>query len=151
FGSRSLVPERTPMVPDTVFDLSSLTKPLATTTAVMLLARQGKLRPDDRGTRFVPNFGVHGKFGVAVRPLLAHRQGLPAWRPFYQDVTRATAGRPNHLASRGAREFVYEQIHRMHLEYPTGSQSLYSDLGFLLLGELIELVAQAPLDRVCHE
>ena len=60
-------------------------------------------------------------------------------------------GRPNHLASRGAREFVYEQIHRERLEYPPGTQAVYSDLGFLLLGELVELVAQAPLDRVCHE
>jgi len=151
FGSRSIVPERTPMAVETVFDLSSLTKPLATTTAVMLLARQGKLRPDDRVTRFVPNFGVHGKFGVTVRHLLAHCSGLPAWRPFYEDVVRGTQGRPNHLASRGAREFVYEQIHRQQLECPPGTRSIYSDLGFLLLGELVELVAQAPLDRVCHE
>jgi CubicO group peptidase (beta-lactamase class C family) len=151
FGCRSLVPERTPMAADTVFDVSSLTKPLATTTMVMLLTRQGKLRPEDRVTRLVQNFGAHGKFGVTVRHLLAHCSGLPAWRPFYRDVARAAAGRPNHLASRGAREFVYEQIHRERLEYPTGTQSVYSDLGFLLLGELIELVAQAPLDRVCHE
>ena len=151
FGSRSIVPERTPMAPDTVFDLSSLTKPLATTALVMLLTREGKLRPDDRVTRFVQNFGVHGKIGVTMRHLLAHCSGLPAWRPFYRDIARAAAGRPNHLASRGAREFVYEQIHREQLEYPTGTQAVYSDLGFLLLGELIELVAQAPLDRVFHE
>ncbi len=151
FGSRSLVPDRTPMAADTVFDVSSLTKPLATTTMVMLLARQGKLRPEDRVTRFVQNFGAHGKFGVTVRHLLAHCSGLPAWRPFYRDVARAALGRPNHVASRGAREFVYEQIHRERLEYPPGTQTVYSDLGFLLLGELIELVAQAPLDRVCHE
>jgi CubicO group peptidase (beta-lactamase class C family) len=151
FGCRSLVPERTPMAADTVFDLSSLTKPLATTTMVMLLAQQGTLRPEDRVTRFVQNFGAHGKFGVTVRHLLAHCSGLPAWRPFYRDVARVAQGRPNHVASRGAREFVYEQIHRERLEYPTGTQSVYSDLGFLLLGELVELVAQAPLDRVCHE
>jgi CubicO group peptidase (beta-lactamase class C family) len=151
FGQRRLVPERAPLAADTVFDLSSLTKPLATTTMLMLLAREGKLRPEDRVTRFVQNFGAHGKFGVTVRHLLAHCSGLPAWRPFYRDIARAAHGRPNHLASRGAREFVYEQIHRERLEYPTGAQSVYSDLGFLLLGELIELVAQAPLDRVCHE
>jgi CubicO group peptidase (beta-lactamase class C family) len=151
FGSRSLVPERSPMALDTVFDLSSLTKPLATTTMVMLLAREGKLRPEDRVTRFVQNFGAHGKFGVTVRHLLAHCSGLPAWRPFYRDVTRNAQGRPNHVASRGAREFVYEQIHRERLEAAPGTQSIYSDLGFLLLGELIELVVQAPLDRACHE
>jgi serine-type D-Ala-D-Ala carboxypeptidase len=151
FGSRSILPERTPMKRDTVFDLSSLTKPLATATAVMLLARQGKLRPEDRVTRFIPNFGVHGKFGVSVRHLLAHCSGLPAWRPFYEEITRGSQGRANMPSSRGAREFVYEQIHRERLEHPPGAHAVYSDLGFLLLGELIELVTQTPLDRVCHE
>jgi serine-type D-Ala-D-Ala carboxypeptidase len=151
FGSRSLVPERTPMARDTVFDLSSLTKPLATATAVMLLAREGKLRPEDRVTRFIPNFGVHGKFGVSVRHLLAHCSGLPAWRPFYEEITRGAQGRADMPSSRGAREFVYERIHRERLEHPPGTHAVYSDLGFLLLGELVELVTQMPLDRVCHE
>jgi CubicO group peptidase (beta-lactamase class C family) len=151
FGSRSVVPELTPMARDTVFDLSSLTKPLATATAVMLLAREGKLRPEDRVTRFIPNFGVHGKFGVSVRHLLAHCSGLPAWRPFYQEITRGAQGRADLPSSRGAREFVYERIHRERLEHPPGTHAVYSDLGFLLLGELIELVTQTPLDRVCHE
>lgn len=151
FGCRSLVPERTPLARDTVFDLSSLTKPLATTTLVMLLASEGKLRPEDRVTRFVPNFGAHGKFGVTVRHLLAHCSGLPAWRPYYQDIARAAHGRADQIAGRGAREFVYERIHRERLEYAPGTQAVYSDLGFLLLGELIELVAHAPLDRLCHE
>jgi CubicO group peptidase (beta-lactamase class C family) len=151
FGSRSIEPERTPMARDTVFDLSSLTKPLATTTAVMLLAREGKLRPEDRVTRFIPNFGVHGKFGVSVRHLLAHCSGLPAWRPFYEDITRGSQGRADIPSSRGAREFVYERIHRERLEQSPGTRAVYSDLGFLLLGELIELVTQSPLDRVCHE
>ena len=151
FGSRSVVPERTPMARDTVFDLSSLTKPLATATAVMLLAREGKLRPEDRVTRFIPNFGVHGKFGVSVRHLLAHCSGLPAWRPFYEEITRGAQGRADLPSSRGAREFVYERIHRERLEHPPGTHAVYSDLGFLLLGELVELVTQMPLDRVCHE
>jgi CubicO group peptidase (beta-lactamase class C family) len=63
------------MKADTIFDLSSLTKPLATTTAIMLLVREGKIRLDDRVTRFFPNFGVHGKIHVTVRSLLAHCSG----------------------------------------------------------------------------
>jgi CubicO group peptidase (beta-lactamase class C family) len=55
------------MQADTIFDLSSLTKPLATTTAIMLLMREGKIRLDDRVTRFFPNFGVHGKIQVTIR------------------------------------------------------------------------------------
>ena len=61
FGHRSLVPERSPMRMETVFDLSSLTKPLATTVAVMMLVRENKLRLADRVTRFFHNFGVHDK------------------------------------------------------------------------------------------
>ena len=87
FGCRSLEPERTPMHPETVFDLSSLTKPLATTTACLLLVRDHKLRLDDRVTRFLPNFGVHGKTHVTVRQLLAHCGGLAAWRPFYEEAS----------------------------------------------------------------
>jgi CubicO group peptidase (beta-lactamase class C family) len=152
FGSRSVEPQRTPMERHTVFDLSSLTKPLATSTAVMLLVREGKLRVEDRVTRFIPNFGVYGKAGISVHHLLAHCSGLAAWRPFHTEVAEAARSRRSPtLASRSAREFIYEQIHRARLEYPPASRSLYSDLGFLLLGELVELVAGATLDRVCHE
>ena len=105
FGSRSLEPQQTRMEPDTVFDLSSLTKPLATTTAVMLLVREGKIRVEDRVSRFIPNFGVHGKAGVSVRHLLAHCSGLAALRPFHREIAEAPRNqRPSRLASRGARQ-----------------------------------------------
>src|SRR5579862_230096 len=75
FGFRSLVPQRQPMELDTVFDLSSLTKPLATTIAVMILVREGKLRLDDRVTRFFHNYGVHAKTYTTFLHLLAHCSG----------------------------------------------------------------------------
>ena len=151
-GYRSLEPTRTPMHPDTVFDLSSLTKPLATATAFLQLVEQGRVAFDDRLTRFFPNFGVHGKTQVTFRHLLAHCSGLAAWHPFYKEVERIERhGRLNFLASRGARVHVYEQVHRERLEYPTASRSLYSDLGFMLLGEFIELITGTTLDRYCHE
>ncbi|HTR63633.1 MAG TPA: serine hydrolase domain-containing protein, partial [Candidatus Binataceae bacterium] len=75
FGHRSLVPTRTPMKIDTVFDLSSLTKALATTVAAMILTRDGKLRLNDRVTRFFHNFGVHGKTAITFRQLLSHSSG----------------------------------------------------------------------------
>ena len=152
FGSRSREPERTPMRADTVFDLSSLTKALATTTAFMLLVREGKVRVDDRVTRFFPNFGVHGKTGVTFRHLLTHSSGLPAWRPYFKDIVRVEKeGRPNFVASHGAREYVYELIHRERLEYDTGTHSVYSDVGFMLVGELVETVGGTSLDRFCRE
>ena len=152
FGSRRLDPRPDPMQPDTVFDLSSLTKPLATATAFMLLVQDRKVQLDDRVTRFFPNFGVHGKTYVTFRHLLAHCSGLAAWRPYFREIARRDReGRLNFLASQGAKEFVYEKIHREPAEYETGTQSLYSDLGFMLLGQLIELVTRGPLDRFCRE
>ena len=81
FGYRSLVPDKSPMQLETIFDLASLTKPLATAIAMMLLVREKKIRLEDRVTRFFPNFGVFGKTHVTFRHLLAHCSGLPAWKP----------------------------------------------------------------------
>ena len=152
FGFRSLEPDRSPMRLETVFDLSSLTKPFATTVAVMILTRDGKLRLDDRVTRFFHNFGVHGKGYVTFRQLLAHCSGLAAWRPFHQQVAEVErSGKVNFMASHGAKEFVYEQIHREKPEYPPTSKMLYSDLNFMLLGETVEQVSGMALNRVCRE
>jgi CubicO group peptidase (beta-lactamase class C family) len=152
FGVRGRDEMATPVQVDTIFDLSSLTKALATTTAVMLLVREHKLHIDDRVTRFFHNFGVHGKTHVTFRHVLAHCSGLPGWKPFFRDIMRIEReGRVNFVASRGAKEWVYEQIHREHPEYEPGTRSVYSDLGFMLLGELVELVTRTPLDRFCHE
>jgi CubicO group peptidase (beta-lactamase class C family) len=152
FGNRSLQPDRSPMRIDTVFDLSSLTKPLATTIAVMMLARDGKMRLDDRVTRFFHNFGVHGKAYVTFRQLLAHCSGLAAWRPFYQQIAEVEkSGKVNFMASRGAKEFVYEEIHRERPEYAPGGNFLYSDLNFMLLGEMVEQVGGGSLNRFCRE
>lgn len=152
FGLRSLEPTRTPMTRDIVFDLSSLTKALVTTTAVMLLVREGKVRLEDRVTRFLQNFGVHGKTHVEIRHLLAHCSGLPAWRPFYKEVAKAERkGTTRFSGLRGIRSMVFEAIHRERPDYPVGTKAVYSDLGFLLLGELIELVTHQALDRFCQD
>jgi CubicO group peptidase (beta-lactamase class C family) len=152
FGWRSLEPERTPMRPDTIFDLSSLTKALATTTAFMLLVKEGKAQIDDRVTRLFHNFGVHGKTHVTFRHLLSHCSGLAAWRPYFRQVEQVEReGRLGFLASAGAKEFVYQQIEREKVEYEPGTKSVYSDLGFMLLGATVELVTRMPLDRACHE
>ncbi len=152
FGHRTLQPERSSMQLDTVFDLSSLTKPLATTIAIMMLVRDAKLRLDERVTRFFHNFGVHGKSHVTFRQLLAHCSGLAAWRPYYQQIAAVEkGGKVNFMASRGAKEFVYDEIHRERPEYPPGSKSLYSDLNFILLGEVVEQVTGMVLNRFCRD
>ncbi|MBI2347948.1 MAG: serine hydrolase, partial [Deltaproteobacteria bacterium] len=152
FGHRSLVPEKSPMQLETIFDLASLTKPLATTIATMLLVREKKIRLEDRVTRFFPNFGVFGKTHVTFRHLLAHCSGLPAWKPYYEDIVKGEReGKINFVASRAAKSYVFEQIHREKSLASPGTQGLYSDLGFMLLGEVIEEVTGWTLDRYCQD
>jgi len=152
FGSRSIIPERMPMRLETVFDLSSLTKPLATTIAVMTLVRDNKVRLDDRVTRFFHNFGTRGKGPVTFRHLLAHCSGLAAWRPFYQQVAEIEkGGKVNFMASHGAKEFIYEEIHRDKPEAPAATRMIYSDLNFMLLGEVVEQVTGMALNRFCRD
>ncbi|HZR84352.1 MAG TPA: serine hydrolase domain-containing protein [Candidatus Binatia bacterium] len=151
-GSRSIEPERAAMRPEVVFDLSSLTKPLATTLAFLLLVKERRVAVDDRVTRYFHNFGVHGKGRVTFRHLLTHSSGLAAHRPFYKDIARLErqAGRLNFVASRGAKEWVFEQIHREKLEAEPGTKVIYSDLGFMLLGQVVETITRQTLDRFCH-
>jgi CubicO group peptidase (beta-lactamase class C family) len=152
FGFRSLLPEKTSLDTNTIFDLASLTKPLATTIAVMMLLREKKLRLDDRVTRFIPTFGVFGKSSVNLRHLLNHSSGLPAWKPYHEDIVKQEkGGRINFVASHAAKNYVLGQIHHEKPLSPAGTQGLYSDLGFLLLGEVVEIVSASTLDRFCHE
>lgn len=152
FGYRTLIPDPQPLRLDTVFDLSSLTKPLATTIVVMMLVREGKLRLEDRLTRFFHNFGVYGKGGITFRHLLAHCSGLASWRPFFQQVAEVEkGGKVNFMASHGAKEFVYEQIHREKPEAPPATKVIYSDLNFILLGETVERIVGTGLNRICRE
>ncbi|HEV3112996.1 MAG TPA: serine hydrolase domain-containing protein [Candidatus Binataceae bacterium] len=152
FGWRQNVPERHPMQLETVFDLSSLTKALATSVAIMMLIREGKVRLDDRVTRYFHNFGVHGKTYITFRHLLGHYSGLAGWRPYYEQIVQIERnGRVNFMASRGAKEYVYEQIHREKLEAPAATRAIYSDLNFMLLGEVVEQITGLGLHRFCRD
>ncbi|MGH8006464.1 MAG: serine hydrolase domain-containing protein, partial [Candidatus Binatia bacterium] len=152
-GWRSLEPDQTPLNEETIFDLASLTKPLATTLAVMILVKEKRLRIDDRVTRFFPNFGVYGKTSITFRHLLSHSSGLPAWRPYYQEIVQreTKGGKIGTFGTRSAREFVYTQLQREKLEVPPGQQAIYSDLGFMMLGAVIEKISDMALDQYCRE
>ena len=147
-GSRNLEAIDAPVAVDTVFDLASLTKPLATTIAILMLVRDRRLDLDERVARYLPHFGVFGKSAVTIRHLLNHTSGLAAHRPYFREASRL--GRLNFLASREARAWVYEQVQRERLEAPLGARVLYSDLGFLTLGQLVENVSAMSLDQFCH-
>src|SRR5437867_155329 len=152
FGYRSLIPEKTALQLNTIFDLASLTKPLATTVAIMLLIGGKKIRLDDQVTRFIPTFGVFGKHPSTVRQLLNHSSGLPAWKSYYEVMVKMEkSGRINFIASRAAKGYVLEEIHREKPLTPPGTQALYSDLGFMVLGEIVEALTGFNLDRFCQD
>ena len=146
FGHRSLIPEREEMPSETIFDLASLTKVVATTTAAMVLYERGEIALEDPAARFIPEFGANGKADVALRHLLTHSSGLPAWVDL-----RAVLPEGIEPGSTEARQFAYDQIHRMPLEYATGSATTYSDLGFIFLAEIVERLTGGSLDRFCRE
>ena len=133
FGQRALVPEREPMTLDTIFDAASLTKVVATTTSVMLLVEEGRLRLSDRAAAFIPEFARYGKGDITIRHLLTHTSGL---RP---DVDLSFEWVGYDEALRLAAEEV--------LVAPPDQRFVYSDIGFFVLGEIVARVAGMPFDR----
>ena len=132
---------------DTVFDIASLTGVVVTATLIMRLVESGRVKLEDRVSKFLTGFGVHGKSDITIAHLLTHTSGLPAWHPFCEELLQLNAGaRLGILASRGARDYVYNELRRIEPRYAVGSREMYSDLGFLLLGEVIEAVEGVRLD-----
>ena len=152
FGSKSLVPTNTPMLCSTIFDVASLTKPLATTTAVMLLIDDQEIGLEDQVTRFLPKVVASGKSLITVRHLLNHSSGLPAWKPFFQEIVGCEKNDTiNSVQARTAKTYILEAIYGEKPLNPPGAQSVYSDLGFMVLGEIIETVSTTALDEFCDE
>jgi CubicO group peptidase (beta-lactamase class C family) len=145
-------PERIAMQRETVFDLASLTKPIATATAVMLLAAEGAVDLDEPVAKYVPAAGERGKEHVRVRHLLSHRSGLKPWRPFHEALLERERKKGERLlGTPAAKEAILERIHRSTLVHEPGEAAVYGDLDFMLLGELVETVSGRPLDEFCAE
>lgn len=142
FGYRSLQPEREPMTCDTVFDLASLTKVIATTSSVMALIEEGRLRLRDPVSRYWPEFGHNGKEAVTVRHLLTHSSGLAAGANFFGRLAEAGKG-----PVQDRREQALAILAELPLAYPTDTRQVYSDLGFITLGEVVRRASGEPLDR----
>ncbi len=135
FGNRALEPRREPMTIDTIFDIASLTKVVATTTAVMQLVQKGEVRLNDPVTKYLAEFGENGKEDVTVRNLLTHFSGLR------EDVDLDPPWKGRDAALRLA--FAEKPV------FPPGSRFLYSDTNFITLGALVERVAGTTLDAYC--
>ena len=136
YGDKRLEPERESMTDDTVFDLASLTKPLATATSIMKLVEQGKLSLDDSVSKHIPEFGVEGKEAITIRDLLVHRSGLipdNSIRDYDDGPLKAK-----------------ERLFALKLSAPIGSKFMYSDVNFMVLGEVVARVSGQPLNEFSH-
>ncbi len=126
----------------TVFDLASLTKPLATALALLLLMDDGRLAPAATLGEFLPAAWLPpDKRSLSLGSLLAHRAGLPAWAPFYQEILQQPPAARRGLLPRLAAASPLVQ--------PPDTATLYSDLGFMLLQAVVETVSGLSLDRFC--
>jgi uncharacterized protein YbbC (DUF1343 family) len=137
YGSRALEPKVEPMTPDTIFDLASLTKVVATATSVMILVERGMVRLGDPVARYIPEFAEAGKKNITVEQLLIHRSGLmPDNR--IEDYQQGS-------------EKAFENIWNLAPIAETGSKFIYSDVNYIVLGELVRRVSGKPLDQFAAE
>jgi uncharacterized protein YbbC (DUF1343 family)/CubicO group peptidase (beta-lactamase class C family) len=136
YGSRAIVPHREPMTLDTIFDAASLTKVTATTPCLMKLFEQGKLRIDDPVTKYLPEF-QGGNSDITIRLLMTHFSGMPPdlelvprWSGYETGIQRALVTKPI---------------------VPPGAKFIYSDINFILLGEIVRRVSGETLPEFAHE
>ena len=122
---------------ETIYDLASLTKPLITGLLCARLVERGELKLDSAVATYLPEFARGELADITVRHLLTHTSGLAAWRPL-------------RIATGNRRERVLETIAAMNLVYPIGARVVYSDLGFITLGLLLEKICGAPLDELAQ-
>jgi CubicO group peptidase (beta-lactamase class C family) len=143
-GAVSRTPGAPAVTPDTIFDLASLTKPLATGLALMVLADRGKPQLTTTLGEVLPSRWLpRDKEPLTLTSLLIHRAGLPAWRPFYKEVLAAPPpDRPTLLERLAA---------ATPLDHPPDRATVYSDLGFMLLKAVAEKLSGKNLDLFCRE
>jgi uncharacterized protein YbbC (DUF1343 family) len=137
YGQRALVPAPEPISEDTIYDAASLTKVVATTTSIMQLVERGKLNLDATVAHYIPAFAAHGKEAITVRQLLTHVSGLRPdldYKPVWSGIDTAV------------RMACNEKLRSV-----PGSTFVYSDINFILLGELVRLASGRRLDQYAME
>ena len=136
-GALVHLPDPVPMTPSTVFDLASVTKVMATTLAAMLLVDRGQLELDTPVARVLPDFRSAGREAITPRHLLSHTAGLQQWVPIQYHASTP--------------DQAWAHVRDLPLGWPVGEGRHYSDLGFMVLGRLVEGITGAPLDAVLQE
>lgn len=123
----------------TIYDLASVTKVIATTSAIMKLYDEGKINLNSPVAGYIPEFGNNGKEDITVFNLLVHNSGLAAWTPFYQNPEIDSP------------EKVKNAVYTCAKEYATGTQTIYSDYNAFLLGEIVQRISGLRLDKYCEQ
>ena len=126
-----------PVTDESMFDVASLTKVVATTSAIMKLYQEQRFSLSDKVSYYIPEFANNGKEDITVLNLLLHNSGLIAFVPFYKTYSN--------------KEDVLNAIYSIDLNYPTGAKYLYSDLNAILLGILVERISGMNLDEYCKQ
>jgi uncharacterized protein YbbC (DUF1343 family) len=137
YGNRALEPQAEPMTADTIFDMASLTKVVATATSMMILVERGQVRLGDPVSRYIPEFAAAGKRGITVEQLMTHRSGFPA----DNDVEDYQQGP----------EKAFQRIWSLAPVAAAGSRFIYSDVNYIVLAELVRRVSGKPIDEFAAE
>ncbi|WP_416147289.1 serine hydrolase domain-containing protein [Salipaludibacillus sp. HK11] len=134
-GNRTILPNKSPMNKDTVFDLASLTKIVATLPVLLKLIDSGDITLDDPVAYFLPAFAQKNKESLTLKHLLTHTSGLPAHRPYHLSPHRFST------------EEIIDDICAEPLEYRTDSKVVYSDLGLMILYKIIETITEEKFEH----
>jgi len=137
YGLRQVQPSRQRMTADTVFDVASLTKPVATATSILVLADRGLLDLDEAAASCVPEFAPGGKGAITIRQLLTHQGGLPADNPL-SDYDQGP-------------QKAWERICKLRPCAEPGRRFIYSDIGYIVLAEVVRRVAGRDLHAFTRE
>jgi uncharacterized protein YbbC (DUF1343 family)/CubicO group peptidase (beta-lactamase class C family) len=137
YGARAVEPAREPMSVDTIFDLASLTKVVATATSIMILVERGKIRLSDSVTTYIPELKGEGREKITIEQLLTHRSG---YAPDF-DLREQWAGYDEAI----------KRLIKERLRTPAGTRFVYSDINFIALGEIVHRVSGVPLDQFAQK
>ena len=150
FGAAVISPQRRDAQRDTIYDLASLTKVMATTAAAMRLVGESKLQLDQPVSDIIGGFADHGKGEISVRNLLTHSSGLRPWCAYFADLREKELRRGGELLGTPVgRKAIIQRILRSALVHDPGEASVYGDLGFIVLGAVIEQLTGETLDTYC--
>lgn len=148
-GLTSSLPGISPVQLNTIYDLASLTKPLATASSLLLLAQEGRLNLTSPLATLLEETKGTLLGQVLLKDLLSHHSGLPAWRPFYQSFSPALPGEPESRQKRI--QAVLDMILQESLDHSSSSHNVYSDLGYIVLGFVVERVTGQSLAEFSQE